>query len=845
MERDRIPFGKLLREFRVAARLSQEALAERARLSAGGISVLERGTRRAPHRDTVSLLAAGLELSPTDRARLEAAAVQPREPQWRDKGDAVDGRLNHNLPFALTSFIGRQRESAHLCQLLAEHRLVTLCGVGGIGKTRLALETAHEIVERFPDGVWLVELAPLTDPTAVAARIAATLGVPQRLDATGNDAWIGEFNEKCLLLVLDNCEHVLASCASIAQNLLQRCPQLRILATSREPLRIGGERIARLDSLELPPLRKGHLPSLEALRASPAIQLFFDRARDVAPRFSIDDGAERTMHAVHAVCTRLDAMPLAIELAAAHMNAMSVETLESALDRRFHLLASGARTALPRHQTLRSLIDWSYDLLTNAEQHVLRRLSVFAGGCTVPAAKFVCSMHDVVPIENVLAILSSLVDKSLVVADTSTVDSRYAMLESTRAYALERLTENGEDASARRAHAEYFRDFLSAANANVAKCSLPAWLEPLEPELDNFRAALQWALVDEHDVALGAVIAAEQNAVTYPLSLFAEANVWCRKALTLLGPAPAPALEMPLQFGLAQTYLSGGYAASAIAPALRAAELCRILGSDTRIGQSRAGNDILVISLAFAAFSLAIVRRYDEADRIATEAVTVARAEDACAPLPWALVVKSLTVSYDDAAVRKALIAEALALASPGRESVEFVGLALIGASLADFDGGEFKHAQTYARDAVAHFRRNSAFGHHAAWALSLSAVAAFAAGNLEAAYADACEALAHVYRVSRSRMSGALQVVASGAALDGYARTAAHLMGGSDAMFAELGRPRLRSVQLLYDRTLAQLRDSVPDSDLAAWMAEGEAWSFEDTVAAALRVASASKSAR
>jgi transcriptional regulator with XRE-family HTH domain len=268
----RSPFGQLLREFRIAARLSQEALAERAGLSTGGISVLERGARLAPHRDTVSLLAQALELPAADRARLQAATARPSVPRRREIRAADDGQIGvHNLPLSLSSFYGREEETAALSVSVSERRLVTLVGIGGVGKTRLALETVHALIERYSDGVWYVELAPLSDPGLVAPRIASTLGMAVRYSGTEpSSAWIAQLVNKHLLIVLDNCEHVLDAAAAATELILERCPGVHVLATSREALRIRGEYVVRVDPLSVPAASAGRPPELSDLRASPA-----------------------------------------------------------------------------------------------------------------------------------------------------------------------------------------------------------------------------------------------------------------------------------------------------------------------------------------------------------------------------------------------------------------------------------------------------------------------------------------------------------------------------------------------------------------------------------------------
>ena len=827
------PFGTLLRQFRVACGLSQEALAERARMSADGIGALERGVRLAPQRQTVSLLAVGLQLSESDRKLLEAAALPARQALRRgftEPRDSLGDR--HNLPLPLTSFFGREGDGAKLRARLSEHRLVTVTGEGGVGKTRLALETAHRLVEGFSDGVWLVEFAPLADPALVGVRVAVTLGVPQRLEAATSEVWIDEFADKELLIVLDNCEHVLDATAAIAQRVLERCPRVHILATSREPLRIRGERVYRLDALALPRSGLGALPSLDDLRTSPAIRMFFDRARDAAPNFTIADDDDARWYALQTVCARLDGMPLAIELAAARMNAMSLEMLARALDRRFDLLTAGARTALPRHKTLRALLDWSYDLLSSDERRVLRRLAVFAGGWTLEAAQSVCADDE--PAINALpANLFSLVDKSLVVADTSSGAPRYGMLETTRAYALERLIERGEYDSVAHLHAEYYLRLVERANAQWAKPSLFAWLGPLELEIDNLRSALQWSLSDDNDVALAAGIAKAQHTILELLSQFAEGVQWCERALGALGPAADPALEAPLQVVLSKFYTRGGYAARGLDAANRAITLYRAMSDETTKVRRKA-RAALSIALGLAGRNLAFMGRHDEGDRMATESVAIARESPDVSAQAWSLYVKSLTVDAKDILTRRAVLAEALEVCRDIPESY-LSGIVVIGLGHAELDAGDFQRARFYARDAIEHYLSAGWNDDLAISAFTLSAVAAAAMNDLDSAFADARDAMLHAR--GSLNVSVALQVVAYVATLRDDSYTAAHLVGANDGLFPETEIVNVPFSRLLSEQTLARLRESVGDAKVSAWISEGRKWSFEETLAAALRV--------
>ena len=394
--------------------------------------------------------------------------------------------LPNNLPRQLTSFIGREKEIVEVKRLLSAAYLVTLTGSGGAGKTRLALQVAADVVEAFPEGVWLAELAPITDPVLVPKTVASATNVPEQPGRGMTETLVDALRPKTLLLVLDNCEHLLAACRDLAAALLRRCPQVRILVTSREELGVPGEALWRVPSLSLPDT--GHPVNAEDLMLYEAVRLFADRAVATNPRFSV---TSENAPAVARVCQRLDGIPLAIELAAARINVLAVEQIADRLDDRFRLLTGGSPILLPRQQTLRAAIDWSYNLLTGPERVLLGRLAVFAGGWTLDAAETVCAGTPV-KTGNVLDLLTSLVDKSLVSAETRQGDARYRLPETLRRYAHEKLAEAGDAAALRRRHTDWFLRMAEEAQTHVTGPATATWLRRLEREHDNFRAALEW-----------------------------------------------------------------------------------------------------------------------------------------------------------------------------------------------------------------------------------------------------------------------------------------------------------------------------------------------------------------
>ncbi len=400
--------------------------------------------------------------------------------------NTLDARA-HNLPIQSTSFVGRDREMLEVRALLDSARLVTLTGTGGAGKTRLSLQVGAECIDDFADGVWFVELAPLTDPLLVAQTVATVLGIKEQPGVVLADTLTGELKNKELLLLLDNCEHMVQASAQLCQSLLAACANVRILVTSREALRVTGESTYRIPSLATPDPKSG--PSVETLTQYAAVQLFIDRAMAVKSSFQVSDV---NAPAIASICHHLDGIPLAIELAAARVRSMSVEEVNRRLDQRFRLLTGGSRMALPRQQTLRSLIDWSYDLLNAAEKALLCRVSVFAGGWTQEAAEHVC-IGEGVDDWAALDLLTSLTDKSLVGTEERKGATRYRLLETVRQYARDRLRESDEEAQWRGRHLAYFLALAEEAEPQLRGADQQAWLDQLETEHDNLRSALGWS----------------------------------------------------------------------------------------------------------------------------------------------------------------------------------------------------------------------------------------------------------------------------------------------------------------------------------------------------------------
>jgi predicted ATPase len=398
-----------------------------------------------------------------------------------------------NLPVQASAFVGRGDQLEEVATALVDSRIVTLTGVGGVGKTRLALQVAAEALPSYRDGAWLVELGPTVDPDAVSEVAATALGVTQLQGRSITDSLLDFLTLKRVLIILDNCEHLLDAAARVAETIISACPSVALLATSREGLGVAGERILAVRSLELPP-EDGEL---KRVAEAEAVRLFAQRAGEAKADFGI---STENAPAVAALCRRLDGIPLAIELAAARVRSLTPAELATRLDDRFRLLAGGRRTAVERHQTLRRAIDWSYDLLPEIEQRALRRLSVFAGGFSIPAAEAVIRSDDI-DVAAVFDILGHLVDKSLVLAEPEGESTRYRLLETIRDYAEGHLEAAGEAEALRRRHAEHYASFAEQAHRGLRSREEAAWTLRVEADLDNLRAALAWS-VATGDVSL-------------------------------------------------------------------------------------------------------------------------------------------------------------------------------------------------------------------------------------------------------------------------------------------------------------------------------------------------------
>jgi len=793
-------FAALLRRSRQAAGLTQEELAERAHLSARGINDLERGVRRAPRKDTVRLLADALALGIPERAAFESAArrrlviqgagtespgpdtpTRPPLAPYRQTGPVRPG----NLPLSLTSFVGREREQAALRQALTETRLLTLTGSGGCGKTRLTLQVAATLSPSYPDGIWLIELAALSDPSLVSQAAATVLGVREMPGRPVLTSLIGFLRSRRLLLLLDNCEHLVMACAELAEALLRVCPQLTILATSREALGISGERPWIVPSLALPDPRSP--PNAEQILACEAVRLFVERARIIRPDFT---PTAQNAALLAEVCRRLDGIPLALELAAARLAALTLESLAARLDDSFRLLTGGSRTALPRRQTLRATLDWSHDLLSEPERVLLRRLSVFAGGWTLEAAEAVCAGEGIGP-EEVLDLLAGLIHKSLVLLHEETTGNRYHLLETVRQYGQEKLTTAGEAELLRDRHLDWCLGMAlraklgvgagESAAPNLEPHEQAAGLERLEGEADNLRAALSWSKAAGERQEKGLRLAASIPLWWLLAGHAGEGRRWLEDLLENAGKVPALLQARALLVLCFLASNQGEYT-----EAMRLAEMAHALfqseGDQHGAAASRYSQGVQAFYLG----------DYPQATILCEEVLRAYRALADRRGESYALlglgIIPHLQADYGRAA---ALYTEGLALF---RELGDAFGIGNQLANLANVarDLSDFTEATRLHRESL------------------------------------------EVRRTIRDRpgLAECFEGLAVCAAAEGQPHRAARLLGAAEALREAIGRPVEQADRAAHDRVVPAVRAALGEDVFVAAWAEGQALPLEEAIA-------------
>ena len=716
-------------------------------------------------------------------SRMSESTRLPAGTASAPSGAEIEARPRTNLPRQLTSFIGRERDVAEVKRLLPTTGLLTLNGAGGCGKTRLAFRVVADLVAQYPDGVWVAQLAALSDPALVPKAVATALNVHEEPNRSLVETLEDFLRPKSLLLVLDNCEHLVNVCAELTDVLLRSCPTLRILATSREPLGIAGEILWRVPSLSVPdPMRR---PSPESLVESEAVRLFLERAANAEPGFAITGG---NATAIAHVCSQLDGIPLAIELAAARVKVLTVEQIAARLDDRFRLLTGGGRTALPRHQTLRATMDWSYGLLSEKEQTVLRRLSVFAGGCSLEAAETVCSGDGVVAAADILDLLTQLVDKSLVVTETQGGEARYRLLETVRQYGRARLEEAGEAADVRRRHRDWYLALAEQAAPELLGLGMGrqayVYLERLATEHDNLRGALECSKTEPGGGEAELRLAGALWRFWFERGQWREGRGWLETSLARAGDVQTQALLNVLR------------GAAWLAWHQRDHERAAALGEK----------------------GLALSRVLGNKEGIA-----------------WSLHILGLAAwRKADYARATALFEDSLAL---GRElgnkwwvSTELIQLGVIARAQRDDD-----RAGALYGDALA-LARETGERRQIAYSLQKFGLLALDQGDHARAAQFYSESLA-LLREMRDRgfiTLDCLEGLASVAYHQGYFEKAASLFGAADAFRESLHRPRY-SGEGKYERGVASARAALGKSAFAAAWAAGRAMTLEQASECAL----------
>jgi predicted ATPase/class 3 adenylate cyclase len=727
--------------------------------------------------------------------------------------------LPNNLPLQVTSFIGRDEDVEEVKKLLERRRLLTLTGSGGVGKTRLALQVGAEVLDQHPDGVWLVDLAGLQDSDLVVSEVASVLGVRVGADRALADSIVYALKSKRSLIILDNCEHLITAAAHIAGAIIKGAPNVRVMTTSREGLGIAGETIYRVNSLAIPK-SSGDVNAVNASQFG-SIALFVDRATAADTRFVLSDADAKV---VADICRSLDGIPFAIELAAARVKLMSVTHLAERLKERFRILTGGDRTALPRQQTMRALVDWSYNLLNERERTILNRTAVFAGGWTLDAASEICSDAAIEQWE-VLDLLSSLVDKSLVVVEVGGGTERYRLLETTWQYAREKLAAAGENETLNRKHAEYFLRIAEAADAAYESTPSERWIAALEPELDNFRAVMGWALVNKHDVMLGAKLAAALRMVWITVGSRIEGLRWINLALDACGDAePGPTT---VKLWLGATINTEGFGETGWEAAERAVAQARLLDDKS----------LVAIALANYAFALDRRGRFDEAQAAYVDVSPLLRETGATKQLArvlsWWSIIHFIRGTSDEA--RKGF-SEALSLAKSVAD-VQLTATVLGNIGELAFAEGDVDAAIANGEEAVK-LRVDTKNPTGIANAYSNLTAYRLAKRDMAGAKEDARRAV-HWAREGQSSniLMCATQHIALIKAREGDAQNAARLLGYVDKLFAESGFMREPTEKWSYDHLMQALHEHLTDAAIVQLGAEGAAWSEDEVVEEALKM--------
>ncbi|MBV8461253.1 MAG: hypothetical protein JO009_10235 [Candidatus Eremiobacteraeota bacterium] len=727
--------------------------------------------------------------------------------------------LPNNLPLQLTQLVGRDDDLAEVEGLLAKHRLVTLVGAGGVGKTRLSVQVGAELLDTFEDGVWFVDLAPLNDPAFIPSRFAGVFNLGEAGDRSTEELVAKALRSRRLLIILDNCEHVVSGAAKMADVLLRNCPQVRILASSREGLGIEGEIVLRVPSLGVP--RSDTSISADGASRFGAVALFVERASAADRRFALTD---HNAMIVAKICDQLDGIPLAIEMAAARIKVLSVEQLASRLEDRFRILTASNRTALPRQQTMRALIDWSYDLLKENEKTVFRRLSVFAGGCTLDAATAVCSDVSLDALD-VLDLLAGLVDKSLLVTELVGAEQRYRLLASTRQYATELLEKGGEADIVRARHAEFFNNLAQRAEDEWSRTPSRVWFERLLPDIDNFRTALDWAVTGRHDVVLGAMLVSS-------LAIFwargpqpEEGRQRLLRAIAANTSVGEAELEAKLTLALAILEMQAWRYEPALAAGTKAKELYEKLGD--RRGEALAASQ--------AAEALLRLRRHEEADRMLDFALQTFRELGEPRLISVVITRKARNIQFaGDTEKALQLYNEAIPYAK-NTGDVELMGSITNNVAEAEFGRGNVERALDMARNLLPTLAAWDRIGR----ALTQANIAAYyiRLGRYDDARQSAREAIKDARPAGPITYAESIQHFSAIAAGQKDWQRSARLLGYCERAYKDLDTHLDFTERQEYEKLLELLTKELSADSLASLKAEGGALSDDQVYDEALKV--------
>ncbi|HTV72467.1 MAG TPA: diguanylate cyclase, partial [Candidatus Acidoferrales bacterium] len=734
----------------------------------------------------------------------------------------TDTSAPNNLPLQFTRLVGRTSEVAEVKELLACSPLVTITGIGGAGKTRVALQVAADLVGEYADGAWFVDLSPLTDATLVPAAIGALFSAQIPSDESAVPSLVRVLENRQALLVLDNCEHLVQPVAELVTTLLEAAPRVRILATSRAPLDVAGESVYRLPLLALPAV-SAEITAAQAMTYD-AIALFVERAKSAKRAFAITD---ENAPMVVDVCHQLDGIALAIELAAARLSVIGLGQLAERLSHRLRILTGGDRTAPARRQTMRALIDWSYELLSDQEQLLFRRLSIFAGGCTAEAVREVC-VGEGLDADRIPDLLTGLVRKSMLVTDVADGKSRFRFLESMHEYAQEKLEESGAQEPLARRHALYFLRVAQEPAATRQFQTTRDWYLSRRSELENFRAALHWALTMRSDVALGAQLAADLEKF-FDQSSSTEGLRWLQLAIDVLPPGTNLAVEARLWFGLSRSTMTLP-APQMRAAAERAVALYRQL--DDGLGLARA---LRVLAGILAWF---FPDERESADAILLESIELARATDNPLEVSFGLQTRCDINEEWDVAKKRAIIEEGLVLCraygNDRQISTEFTLLSEL-----EFSMGEYARALSYGRDAM---RFAESAGVTETFQVAASNFVHYAAAtNNWATTHETAESLIRSSRETGSAegLTWSVQALAAVSAHIGDYVRAARLLGFCDRRIGVLHSPTPQgsSQEIVHRDLMVTLRANLSEAELTAALAAGAHLSEEEAVREAFAV--------